>query len=96
MWHIFLLWSFVFLGPHLRHTEVPRLGGLIRAVAMGLHHNHSNAKSELPLCNPLSEARNQTHHFMVPTWICFHRAKMGTPGTFFKTKNSENFRVEVD
>ena len=30
--------SFVFLGPHPRHMEVPRLvGGRIRAVAAGLH-----------------------------------------------------------
>ena len=34
---------FFLLGPHLWHTEVPRLGrGQIRAVAAGLHHSHSN------------------------------------------------------
>ena len=45
----FFFWSFVFLGLHLQHVEVPRLGGLIRAVAAGLHHGHSNARSELRL-----------------------------------------------
>ena len=29
----------MFLGPHLRHMEVPRLG------AAGLHHSHSNTGS---------------------------------------------------
>ena len=37
---------FVFLGPHLWHMEVPRLGCPIRAVAAGLHHSYSNARSE--------------------------------------------------
>ena len=36
----------VFLGPHPRHMEVPRLRGLIGAVAASLHHSHSNAGSE--------------------------------------------------
>ena len=40
---------FVFLGPHPRHMEVPRLGGLIGAVAAGLHHSHANAGSKLCL-----------------------------------------------
>ena len=39
----------VFLGLHLQHMEVPRLGGLIGAVATGLHHSHSNVGSELHL-----------------------------------------------
>ena len=34
-----------FLGPHLQHMEVPRLGGLIEAVAAGLHHSHSHSHS---------------------------------------------------
>ena len=40
---------FVFLGTHPWHMEVPRgfqdRGG-IRAAAAGLHHSHSNARSE--------------------------------------------------
>ena len=30
---------FVFLGPHLQHVEVPRLGVGIGAVAADLHHS---------------------------------------------------------
>ena len=46
----FFFWSFCsFLGLLPWHMEVPRLGGLIRAVAAGLCHSHRNAGSELPL-----------------------------------------------
>ena len=48
---IFTLFTylFAFLGLHLRHMELPRLGGLIRATAAGLHHSHSNSRSKLQL-----------------------------------------------
>ena len=36
----------VFLGPHLLHVEVPRLGVKSRAVAASLHQSHSNTRSE--------------------------------------------------
>ena len=43
----FILFCFLsFLGPHLQHMEVPGLGGRIGAVAAGLHHSHSNPRSE--------------------------------------------------
>ena len=43
--HIFFFFfAFCFLGPHLRHREVPR--GRIRATAASLHHGHSNAGYE--------------------------------------------------
>ena len=35
---------FVFVGPHLRHMEVPRLG--VQSQVAGLHHSHSNVGSE--------------------------------------------------
>ena len=38
-----------FLGSHPRHREVPRLGVEFGAVAAGLHHSHSNARSGLHL-----------------------------------------------
>ena len=86
----FIILSFVFLGPHPWHTEVPGLGGPIRAVVAGLHHSHGNARSEPRLqptpqlttmldLNPLSEARDQTHNLMVPSWIHFRCAPVGTP-----------------
>ena len=31
------------------------------------------------ILNPLSKTRDQTLNFMVPSWICFHWATMGTP-----------------
>ena len=48
----FLFVSFVFLPflePLPRYMEVPRLGGLIGAVATSLHQSHSNMESELRL-----------------------------------------------
>ena len=52
--------------------------GLIRAGATSLSHSHSNTRSKLcvwptpqlpAILNPLSEARDQTHNFMVPSLI---------------------------
>ena len=43
---LLLLLFFVFLGLHLRHMEVPRLGVRIGAIAAGLHHSHSNTGSQ--------------------------------------------------
>ena len=41
-----IFFFFFFLGLHPQHVEVPRLGGLIGAVAAGLCHTHSNARSK--------------------------------------------------
>ena len=38
-----------FLGPYLWHMEVPRLGVKSDLQAAGLHHSHSNARSESSL-----------------------------------------------
>ena len=69
-WKIFFFfWSFVFLGPHPRHMEVPRLGveseqqllAYARATATPdpshvceLHHSSRQCQT----LNPLSEARD--------------------------------------
>ena len=63
----------VFLGPHLRHMEVPRLGVKselqLSACATAtrdpsrvcdLHHSSQQHQ----ILNPLSEARDQTHVLM--------------------------------
>ena len=42
--------------------------------------HHSSQQCQIP--NPLSEARDQTHNFMVTGWICFLYAMMGTPIPF--------------
>ena len=43
------LFFLLFLGLHLWHMEVSRLGGPIGAVATGLPHSHSNTGSETHL-----------------------------------------------
>ena len=56
--------SISFLGPHLKHMEVPRLG-IDRAAAVGLHHSNSGSELHLKpapqltvMLDPLSEARD--------------------------------------
>ena len=81
---------FVFLGPHPRHLEVPRLGieselqplAYTRAIAMpdpscifDLHHSSRQRR----IHNPLSKARDQTCNLMVPSWICSRCVMTGTP-----------------
>ena len=68
--------------------------GQIGAVIAGLHHSHSNVRSELHLwptpqlratwsLNPLSKARDRTCVLMDASQIHFHWATMGTPRTIF-------------
>jgi len=61
-----------------------RARGLIGAVAAGLFHSHSNARSEPSLQTaPELKARDQTCNLMVSSWIRFHCAMMGTPKISF-------------
>ena len=73
-------YSFCFFRTALRAYGGSQARGLIGAVAAGLHHSHNNARSELhlrptpkltamPILNPLSKARDQTHNLMVPSWV---------------------------
>jgi len=95
---IFIFWSFVFLGPHPRHMEVPRRG--VESKLQLLAYTTAIATSDLScVCNlhhrsrqhqilsPLSEARDQTCNLMVPSWIHFRCATTGTP-----MKNILNFK----
>ena len=77
---VLFLFFFCFLGSNLRHMEVPGLEGLIRAVAVGLSHSHSNpgfeplmhlhhSSRQCWILNPLSKARDRTRNLMVPSWI---------------------------
>ena len=43
---VIVVLSFVLLGQHPRHMEVPRLRGLIGAVDAGLRHSRSNTRSK--------------------------------------------------
>ena len=87
---------FVFLGPHLRHMEVLRLGFKLElqlpayTTATGtpdpihvcdLHHS----SRQRWMLNPLSEAKDQTHNLMVPSWIRFRCATMGPPLLLFSS-----------
>ena len=64
-----------FLGPYLRHMEVPRAKGPIGVVAAG--HSHSSARSE-PRLQPipqlrrgsLSVAKDRTCILMDARWVC--------------------------
>ena len=82
--------SFFFLGPPLRHMEVPRLGvsselqlpAYATATATldpshicDLHHSSRQRRS----LNPLSKTRDRTRNLMVPSLIHFRCAMMGTP-----------------
>ena len=82
--------SFVFLGLHPQHMEVPRLGvqselqllAYAKATAMPdlscfckLHHS----SWQRWILNPLIKARDQTRNLMVPSWIHFCCAMTGTP-----------------
>ena len=88
----FFFLSFVLLESHPRHMEVPRLGvqmelqlsAYTTATAMpdlshvcDLHHSSQQHR----ILNPLSEARDRTRNLMVPSWIHFSCAMMGTLGT---------------
>ena len=87
---LLLFFCFFFLGPHLRHTEVPRLGvqselqlpACTTATAMpdpscicDLHHSLWQHQ----ILNPLSEVRDRTPNLMVSSRIPFRCAMTGTP-----------------
>ena len=86
---VFLVFGFFFLGLRPWHVEVPRLGGLIGAIAASLYHSHSHTRSEPSLqptpqtLNPLSEAKDRTHNLMVPGRICFCCTTMGIAELYF-------------
>ena len=88
----FFFFFFCFLGPHLWHVEVPRLGveselqlpaNTAATATWDLSRvcdlHHSSQQCRIP--NPLREARNWTHFLMDTSWVCHHWATMGTPLT---------------
>ena len=79
-----------FLGLHLWHMELPRLGVQLElqlpvyTTATATQHpsclcklHHSSRQCAIP--NPLSEARDQTLILVDTNRICFLCATMGTP-----------------
>ena len=88
--YFYLKIFFFFLGPHLQHMEVPRLGikselqlqAHTTATAMqdlsyvyNLHHSPQQCQ----ILNPMDEARDGTCNLMVPSQICFRCHKTETP-----------------
>ena len=79
-----------FLGPKVRHMDVPRLGVqselqlLAYATAIAaqgprhicdLHHSSQQSQS----LDPLSKARDRTHILRDISWILFHCTTIGNP-----------------
>ena len=95
-----LQWVFifgVFLGPHPRHVEVPRLGGESElqppayaiATAMpdlshvcDLHYGSWQCR----ILNPLSQARDGNQNLMAPSRIHFCCTTTGTPKSYSSLK----------
>ena len=88
----------MFLGPHLQHTEVPRLGvkselqlpAQATATAIpdpncvfNLHHSSWQRQRIL---NPLSEARDQTRILMDTRQVRYLCATTGSPIFYFLIK----------
>ena len=88
---LLLFFSFLFFlraAPAAHGSSQAR--GQIRATAASLRHSHSNTRSKLwlwptpqlmamPILNPLSKARDQTHILMDSTRFITSWATMGTP-----------------
>ena len=88
----FSLFSFIFfLGPRLRHMEVPRLGAWWEPAYATTTAVPDLSRVCDPHCtsqqrwilNPLSGARDRTCIFMVTSWVHYHWATMGTPALIF-------------
>ena len=61
---VFFFFLNLFLGLHMWHVEVPRLG-----VQLELQLPAYTTATAMPAPNPLSEARDRTHNLTVPSWI---------------------------
>ena len=84
--------SFIFFRAAPRAHGGSQAQGSIVAVASSPGHCHNTRQSHVcdpyhspqkrRIPKPLSEARDQTHNPMVPSWIPFSCATMGTPKIF--------------
>ena len=86
------LFFFCFLGPHLQHMKVPRLGVELELQLLATataSHSHSRFEPHLwplhhsswqhQILNPLIEARAQTCILMDTSRVCYCWATTGTP-----------------
>ena len=85
---------YVFLGLHLQHMKVHRLE--VQSELQRLSYSTATAMPDpshicdlhysswqCQIINTPSEARDRTCNLMVPTWIHFCCATMGTPGVCY-------------
>ena len=67
-----LLWSYsCWPAPQPQRRQIPAVSA-------------TYSSGQCWILNPLSEARHGTRNLMVPSWIHFHCAMMGTPHLHFK------------
>ena len=97
LFFIFYFYVFIyccFLGLHLRHMEVPRLGVeselqlLAYAMATAMQDpshvcNPHHSSQQRWILNVLSKARNLTLILMDTSWICFCCTTTGTPRSLY-------------
>ena len=77
----FSFFSLLFRAEPTAHGG-SQVRGQIGPTAAGLHHSSWQHQ----ILNPLSKARDGTQNLMVPSWICFCCAMIGTP-KFLSEKN---------
>ena len=99
---VFFVCLFCFVFCLFRATPVAYGGSQVRgqigAVAASLQPQQRQIRATSSTyttvhgnLNPLSEAKDRTHHFMVPSWIHFHCATTGTPQLQFRHSNIGSF-----
>ena len=76
---LFCFVAVCFLGLHLRHIEVPRLGVQLElqllayaaaTAARDPSHLCDHSSQQQQMLNPLSKARDRTCILLDPSWVC--------------------------
>ena len=65
--YFFFFLAFIFVGLHLQHMEVPRLGVQLQDLSCVCDRHHSSQQCQI--LNPLSKARDPTQILMVSSWV---------------------------
>ena len=77
--HVITLFFWLFLGLHLLHMEVPRLGVKLE-LQLPQPQQHG-------ILNPLSKASDRTHILMDTSQVCNHLARTITPCNYISNVN---------